>query len=653
MIMKTINKYLFLLAAVVFGLTACEKQQQREPSPAGNPKAIAFEQSSIVVEINPSKAALEYVINVGRSSADEELSATIKVEGDIDIIKVPTTVNFAKGELTTTLKLTFPDAQVDSMYAVLLSIDSINQSPYTEGNTQCAFAVAIAAWEPAETKAIVFDGIVNVFYSTGSPGWYVPYLLKENKDGSFDIRLLNPYTILPEYKDGDYDSPVADKFELYGGFPYNYPEDVDSKGTYNMNIHVDANDSATFDTFELGMIWSYGMFSGAQAASKGKGVYDKAANTITFPGGTVACAMAGYNDGAFYLGEEDMVIYLDAQAYQNDHLSISDFNDPSIEWEEQETVVNVFESKIFNFTNEEQKLYKAVDQYPGNPKSPFINLWCIKDAYAEGGNLAFYWDGKTDTLLIPTPQNTQLSFMKKDLYIVEAAGTVAVNDVKGTAVTVFTFAISVSTIDGNYVGDFVETFSVADEAIVFKKEDFIGTFNLNGYDVFEGTPAVLPIEIAEAGDKLAVIGIDQDTIWAEFDDATGVLSIAPQMLPDSFSYKGANYARAFFTLDEKFNESDELPLLFAFKLSGTAVLTADCEAVGYLIYLPELEGALDGLYDLTLEPTEAGAPGKPAKAPASLRSKSEIRKHELRSTNKPSASHLSFQGVRLKAAKAL
>ena len=90
----------------------------------------------------------------------------------------------------------------------------------------------------------------------------------------------------------------------------------------------------------------------------------------------------------------------------------------------------------------------------------------------------------------------------------------------------------------------------------------------------------------------------------------------------------------------------------AFKLNGTAVLTANCKMIGYLIFIPELGGALDGLFDVSLTPAAAPATGAPANAPAALHSKRDIQKHEVR-TNKPSVSGLSFQGKRIKAAKDL
>ncbi|MBQ3633793.1 MAG: hypothetical protein IJP45_03175 [Paludibacteraceae bacterium] len=640
--MKTVNKYLFLLAAAVFGLTACEKQVERDESPAGNPNAVAFSQSKVSEEFNPSKVALEYEIKVGRSVADSALTVNFDVEGDVDVIKVPTSVSFAAGEKEVPLKLTFPTAEVDSTYSIVLKVQEANESPYTSGATTFEFTAIIAAWEPAATNAIVFDGIVNVFYSTGTPGWYVPYLRKDNSDGSFDIRLLNPYTVLPDYLDGDYDSPIEDQFGLYKGFPYNYPEDVDSKGTYNMDIHVLADKSATFDQFDLGMSWTYGEFYGAHAADNGLGVYDEATNTITFPGGSVACAMANYKSGSFYLGETDFVIYLDAQAYQNDHLSISDFNASDIEWVEQESTINTFESTIFNFTNEDQKLFKAVDPYPENPKSPFINLWSLRNAYAAGGNLAFYWDGEDGDLVIPTPQNTKLSFMQQDLLIVEAAGQVVTTQVKGTDVKIFTFDIVVASTQGNLVGEFVETFTMAQEAVIFDKADFVGSFAMAGYSPFDGSEDVRNVEIKAEGEELIILGFDYcDTIKTSFDAESGVLTIAPQALPGVFTYKEADYDLALYTMLANGSTSTSATIDLAFKLDGAIHLTKTTAAVGFLVRAENL-GWLDGIYDFVLTVAEPVAPeAAPFRAPA-IRNSVNM-KHTV-SGSKPSVSNISFKG---------
>ena len=641
--MKTVNKYLFLLAAAVFGLTACEKQQEREPSPEGNPNAVAFSQSKFSGEFNPSKVALEYEITVGRSIADSALKVDFEIEGDVDIINVPASVSFAVGEKEVPLKLTFPNAEVDSTYSVVLRIKDENQSPYSAGATTFEFTAIIAAWEPAATNAVVFDGIINVFYNTGTPGWYVPYLRKDNSDGSFDIRLLNPYTILPDYRDGNVDDPIQDQFGLFGGFPYNYPEDVDSKGTYNLDIHVLADKSATFDQFDLGMSWSYGEFYGAHAASNGLGIYDEVANTITFPGGSVACAMADYNNGSFYIGTEDFVIYLDAAAYQNDHLSISDFNASDIQWEEQESAVNEFESTIFSFKNENQKLFKAVNPFPENPKSPFINLWCLKDAYAAGGNLAFYWNGEDGDLDIPVPQNTKLSFMQKDLLIVEAAGQVVTTQVKGTDVKIFTFDIIVASAQGNVVGEFVETFTMAQEAVIFEKSDFVGNFILAGYSPFDGSDDARAIEIQDVDGELVILGLDYcDSIKTSFNAETGVLSIAPQALPGKFSYKGEEYDLALYTMDASGALGNTAVIDLAFKLDGVAHITATSAGIGYLVRAEGL-GWVDGVAEFDLTPATEAPEAAPKHAPA-LNAARSFKGYKAHMGSKPSVSNISFKG---------
>lgn len=645
MIMKTINKYLFLLAAVVFGLTACEKQQEREPSPASNSKAVAFEKTAISIEINPSKAALEYEIKMGRSNTDSALTVTINSIGDVNVINVPASVTFAAGASEVVLKLTFPNAQVDSSYVVELSVDSTYQSPYTSGAPKCVFGVSIAAWETSSVPAVFVDGLVNIWFSTGDPTktpWYVKYESKVNADGSSDYRFFNPYNGFTEDDE--------DGFGVFDAYPYNAEEDI-VEGTYNMTVHVNADGTTQLSVFELGIDWGYGMFSAGSAADA-FGVFDADAKTITFPAGTVLCALADYAGGAFYDGDYDFVIYLDGKAYQSDHISISDYNDASIEWIEQETVVNIFESSIFNFTNEEQKLYKAVDQYPGNEKSPFINLYSLKDAYAAGGNFAFYWDGEDGALEIPVPQNTKLSFMGKDLYIMEADGAVVTSDVKGTEVKVFTFNISVASKTGDYVGDFTETFSLANDIIVFDKSDFIGNFKLTGPCQWAGEPdANMDVEIKEEGEGLILLGVDFcDTIRVDFSAETGVISIAPQALGDYGPYD--------ITLYTSVNGSGSTTAVLdmAFGLDGVAKVTKTSEADGYYLVSDAAGGAVDGYYDLRLTPAAPASAPAPAKAPASLRSKSEIRKHAERRTNTPSVSGLSFQGKyrpSLKAVKAL
>lgn len=629
--MKTINKYMCLLAVIAVALSGCKNDIEREASPTVGTDVVAFKGSSATVDINPMKSALEYAVTVVRSSTDEDLTVGIGVaDGDNDIINVPENISFAKGESAATLLLTFPNAELDSTYSVRLTIQEKNQSPYLDGASTFDFTVNIATWETSATQAIFVDGIVNIWFATPESAWYVEYESKQNSDGSSDYRFFNPYSTLPR-------SSEPDQFGIYDAYPWNAPGDTDEDNDYPMTMHINADGTAYIQAFDLGMDWDYGMLK-AGTAEEAFGQFDAETNSVTFPAGTLLCAMADYANGAYNVGTEDMVIYLDATAYQNDHLQIADFNSADIEWEEVESEVNLFESTIFNFTNEEQKLFKAVNPLQDNPKSPYINLYCLKDVYAAGGNLAFYWDGEDGELDVPANQNTKLSFMQQDLYIVDAIGNVTTSDVKGIPVKVFTFDIIVATQAGNLVGEYIETFSLANAAIVFSKSDYIGNFTLTGDSQWAGEePADMPVEIKEDGEDLILLGVQFcDTIRLGFDAESGAISIEPQQLGDYGPYDITLYTSVDGEAD------DEAALTMAFGLSGVAKITADSEADGYFLVSETAEGAVDGYKNLKLTPAADQAPRR---TPAAIQGAKDP-KNLLHSgqRNTPNVSHLQLQG---------
>ncbi len=642
--MKTINKYLLILTSVVFAFTACKSEIERDPSPEVGNNVAAFEKSALVVDINPMRSALEYPISIVRSNTDAELIVNLNVvEGDDNIINVPSSASFAKGEDKTEILLTFPNALLDSTYNIVIAIEDKQQSPYLDGAAQLDFTVNIATWENAETKAIIVDGIIDAAYGTGQQMWYVDYQIKLNSDGSTDYRILNPYSTFEE-------SPQADAFGIYNVYPYNEEGDVDIENDYPMVIHVNADGTAIYTPFDMGCAWD-GAFSSmliadfyAQKnntdpdyATYGAGQFDATTNSILFPDGVLLLYIEGYGG---YPNENALIIYLDAEAYKNDHLTV-DYNSEDIEWIEQETVVNIFESTIFNFTNEEQKLYKAVNPLEDNPKSPYIDLYCLKNAYAKGGNLSFYWDGEDGDIDVPVPQNTKLSFMQQELLIVEAYAEALTDKVKGVDVTTITFDIVVASQTGNYVGEFIETFSFSKEDIIYGKADYIGSFNLNGYNQFDGSNNTLPIEIKEDGDDLIILGIEYcDTIWANFDAETGILAIEPQLVPNKFEYEGEQYDVLFLTTTPDGEVSDEAVITLRFKLNGTAPLTNASEADGYILYSEDL-GYIDGYYGLSLSPASPSPSPKRAPAHKTIHSEPKAQHHLL---GVPVTDYLSFKG---------
>ncbi len=633
--MKKINKIFMLFAAVAFMLTACEKEVSRDPSPVGPSDAISFAQGSALFEINPNKQALEIDVIVLRGNSSEAQEVAINTDSASEVFNIPSKVSFAAGEKSAKLHITFPTAEVGNSYNFALSISEDKQSPYLSGASTFAGTVNVAEWEDASVKAVLFDGIVIAFFGVDYVGWYVDYQFKDNADGSRDIRLKNPYAGV---------ATDEDDFGIFDAYPYNEPADI-MEGSFPWDIHINADNTVSYTRFDAGIDYGYGpFFSRMLADADGNpayGTFDPETNSITFAARTISSGMDGY--GETY-GEE-ITIFLNDQQYRDANLSVGDFNSSSIKWNEVETSVNIFNSELFNFESETQKLFSAEDAYPGNPNSPFINLFCLKDLYAQGANLAFYWDQETNEIEIPSGQFTGLTVAGKKLVIAEGEAEVSVENVKGTDVTTITFDIIVASEAGDLVGEFIETFTYSSQAIVFEKADFLGSFNLMGYDLWDGTLISQPVEIAEDGDNFIITGIELATpaVVASFDAQTGVMTITPPQVLDSIAFGANLYDALFVTFDGNFSTKSTLSL--AFKLNGKLALTNDSEAIGYAIYTNLADAAFAGYADIWFErPSEEVEPAAAPRRAKQLFDMSNIVKSSNVKGSKPSVSNIKFTG---------
>lgn len=620
--MKKLNKYLFLLAAVVFGLSACEKQQDREPSPVfAGQQAVFFPKSTESAEVEPG-GVFEHVISIARDTNNtEEITVKLVVtQNTEDVFEVPETVTFPANEKETTFTVKFPNAQVDSTYTLSIELADSVSNPYLTLKPQYSFKVSIAKWTiVTDKKAIIFDGIVNAFYSTGKPGWYVPYARKDNSDNSFDIRLLNPYTILPEYRDGNLDDPIADEFGLYGGFPYNYPADVDSEGAYNMTIHVAKDGKATFDAFDLGMDWGDGMFYARYYDPTIPGVWNAEDKSITFP----ARSAASFIGSSGRYTSEPIVVYIDDALWKDIHSAVTiagledGLNDASLTWTEipgnLSTLVSTIQPGLIDVTFE-----NVVDPNPEDkqgPESDFYNLFRLADVYAAGYGLAFYWDTIKGEIKIPSIlQPTGLNFAGKDIFVGRASTDSYVEKVKlqGKDASIFHLFYQLQTKDGGNLGEYEEMFYFSTEEIVWgeKAEDFVGTYKLTGYTQFSsGTDADLDVAIEIKDDKLYLLGVTYaDTIWLDFDDVTKKISIAPQQLGNYGPY---DIALVTTTVDGNVSQTE--PIVFSMNFGGTIKTDASSNADGYLLNSESAGGYVSGYYDLVFTPAAPAA--APAKAP--------------------------------------
>jgi len=127
------------------------------------------------------------------------------------------------------------------------------------------------------------DDVVGPWFSAEPITYEVE--IQENEDAAGHYRLVNAY--------GE-------------AFPYNEEGDWDDTKDYYLEIHAENPEQVYIPYQELGLDWGYGMFAiwsyadydGSQYGTLKDGV-------ITFPTDGLLKSMANYNDGAFYLANQN------------------------------------------------------------------------------------------------------------------------------------------------------------------------------------------------------------------------------------------------------------------------------------------------------------------------------------------------------------
>lgn len=253
--MKKLNKFMLFLAAAVFTLTACEENVERKPSPEDPQGAVAFTSAGGTRELNMQKEALEQKVTLIRTQdTDKAASLTLDIVSADDVFQINPEVNFAAGEKEASILVKFPDAESDHTYSFSLAIPKDKQSAYILGNTTFDFSVSLVNWTDPQVGVFTDFTLPNL-YGFKVFSWYVNYIYDLKKDGSFKLRILEPF-----YKIAEADVQ-PDENGVYPYFIYNEPGDLMKAGDYNINIFVDANGVATVEDFSTGMAWSDGEIS--------------------------------------------------------------------------------------------------------------------------------------------------------------------------------------------------------------------------------------------------------------------------------------------------------------------------------------------------------------------------------------------------------
>ena len=305
--MKKLNKYLLLLAAAVFTLTACEKPAERESSPEAPVASVSFTNGGEAYELNMQKEALEHTIKLYRTTnIDQADEVKLKVISTNDVFEFDPVVKFKAGEKEVALVVKFPNGESDSTYTLELAIPEDKINPYHTGASSYAYIVSLVNWTDPKQGVFVDYSLGSVF-GYGPIAFYADYKYDLKKDGSFKLRVIDPFYVV---QDG---TEAPDENGVLPHFPYNAAADLLKADNYSLDIFVDKDGKASFQDFALGIDWGYGSITinNFNVEAEGAGVFD---DFVAFDPNSKQLVTAMGGDAYAYAGFE---FFFSVDAFKN------------------------------------------------------------------------------------------------------------------------------------------------------------------------------------------------------------------------------------------------------------------------------------------------------------------------------------------------
>jgi hypothetical protein len=616
--MKTLYNKIFLsIVGALFLFAACEESiLDRESSPImpDNCQGVYFPSTNpAVIEMEPTEPT-QITIDIARVDSVSAVEVPITVDVNTDnVFVVPAKAVFAAGEKITTITVTFPTAGEGIAYSLRLSVSGDEYvNKYASTVSYVLTSVTRIKWSTTTgttgtTEPFVYiDGTFLTFYGVSQ----IPMYVETEKAEVGDVvryRFKNPFRVAtPGNWYGDDYIPEPDADGIYNGYYYNYPGDVDETRDYYIVIEIDKKGNVSMIPSELGVIWSYGMFSigsiygyvstNIDLYPLGSFEEGEEGNVITFPTNSLYISMANYNNGGKYPCATPTIIYTTKAAYIAANLKIKDFNE--VEYEEIEGAVSEFESAAYS-ESWNQTIAKAIDIDPNNEDSEYKDLYYLAGLYAEDFGLAFYYNGKT--VSIPAAQKIGEQMYNKDIYVSqsETIESSVVTNSKG--ITIYTLGLKFHFVDGTVIAEFAEIYYYSKDPVSYELTDFCGDFTMKGISLFGQADAQRNVSIVAGTESntFVITGIQYaESVRAIFDPQTSVLIIRPQSLPDY-----GQYDVTLYTYDNTVSQSASMS--FTRNLKGELRLSPDSEASGYLLGSQAAGGWMDGYYNLVFIPRVA------------------------------------------------
>ncbi len=331
--MKLFSKYMFIALMSILALASCSDDDKyvAGPQDAANKVGVYFPTTDGGGnEVDPADPT-EFTVKVARLNTSGAASVPLTVvKNDNDVYQVPATADFADGEAETTVKVTFPNAEVGVTNTLTLEVPEEYVSLYKENAEKVSFTTSYTRvkWESIGVGYWI-DGNINSIFGVNS----LPLAVEIEKTKSVDGSTVR-------YR---FDSPFAytctgqDELGGYIGYPYNDTGDCDEK-SHKMIVTVKKSD-ATLASTNTGMTWAtYGTFYIGQIVGNLKnangiitdtdtyplGQYkagDKTEGVIMWPANSLYVRLSEYNGGYIavasnpsylFLSETDYKAYLDS-----------------------------------------------------------------------------------------------------------------------------------------------------------------------------------------------------------------------------------------------------------------------------------------------------------------------------------------------------
>lgn len=280
----------FLLVGLL--LAGCSDDVNYSPAEMLKSAQVYFS-SSTPKQVNMKPGETQFEVTLNRIKTEEAMQVNIVSQVDgTNYYTIPSQVTFPEGKAEAKIVITVDEnIPFDDFSNITLSIAEADYTtPY--GFSSVTFRAGTPAPWKKLGKALYRDDLVTAWYGVDFDEWEVE--IEENEITPGLYRLVYPY-------DGKYVNNEAGDWK--------------TDKTYYLEINATDPDRVFIERQELGMAWSYGMFSIWSMADydmqHGKSADDVAAagefgtlkdGVITFPASQLLMQMAGYQNGDWCYG---------------------------------------------------------------------------------------------------------------------------------------------------------------------------------------------------------------------------------------------------------------------------------------------------------------------------------------------------------------